>query len=118
MITLAGGAQFLFLTVYFHGAERFVPDFHIPIIVGIAALVWRMDEVLQSRIGLRFAFWLIVAGLTIWTAGIGFFGGFGVPPKLFHSFNPELYTYLASYWNDRYAALNTLLKALGLPGQS
>jgi hypothetical protein len=118
MITLAGGAQFLFLAIYFHGAERFVPDFHIPIIVGIAALVWRMDEVLQSRIGLRFAFWLLVAGLTIWTAGIGFFGGFGVPPKLFHSFNPELYTYLASYWNDRYAALNILLKALGLPGQS
>ena len=43
MITLAGGAQFLFLTIYFHGAERFVPDFYIPMILGIAVLVWKMD---------------------------------------------------------------------------
>jgi hypothetical protein len=117
MITLAGGVQFLFLTIYFHGAERFVPDFYIPITLGIAALVWKLDEIIQRTPGFRFAFWLIVAGLTIWTAGIGFFGGFGVPPKLFRSFNLELYTYLASYWNDHYAAFNTLLTALGFLGQ-
>jgi hypothetical protein len=68
-----------------------------------------MDEVFKPKPGVRFAFWLIVLGLTIWTAGIGVFGGFGVPPELFRSFNPVLFNQLASYWNDRYAGFIVLL---------
>jgi len=102
MVTWAGGAQFLFLMVYFHFAERFAADFYIPFILTIAMLVWKMDEVLQSRGKLRLVFWMIVVGLTVWTAGLGFFSGFGVPPKIFRSFNQTLYNDLASFWN--YAA--------------
>ncbi len=108
-VTLAGAGQFLFLMVFFFGAERYIPDFYIPCILVSAILVWRMDEVLKSRLGLRLAFWLLVIGLTIWTMGIGFFGGFGVPPELFRSFNPVLFNQLAAYWNDRYAGFVILL---------
>jgi hypothetical protein len=109
MVGITAAGQFLFLMVFFFGAERYVPDFFIPLIILTAILVWRTDEVLKPRRGLRLAFWLVVAGLSIWTAAIGFWGGFGVPPELFRSFNPVLYNRLASYWNDRYEGFMILL---------
>jgi hypothetical protein len=105
MVTLAGIGQFLFLMVFFFGAERYVTDFYLPLIVGTAILVWRMDEVLKPRLGLRIALWFIVVGLVVWTMGIGLLGGFGVPPELFRSFNPVLYNQIASYWNDRFTGI-------------
>ena len=109
MVTIAGAGQFLFLLVFFFGAERYVPDFYLSLIVGLAILVWKVDEAIKPRLRLRFAFWVIVVGLTVWTVGIGFFGGFGVPPELFRSLNPGLYNHLASYWNDRSAGMIILL---------
>jgi hypothetical protein len=109
MVTLAGVGQFLFLMVFFFGAERYVPDFYLPLIVGTAILVWRTDEIFKSRLGLRIALWSIVVGLAVWTIGIGFFGGFGVPPELFRSFNPALYNQIASYWNDRFGGFIILI---------
>ena len=109
MITVAGLGQFLFLLVFFFGAERYIPDFYISLVIGIAMLCWRFDEMIRSRVRSRFVFWLIVTGLTIWTAVIGIFGGFGVPPELFRSFNPSLYSQIASSWNDRYTVLYTIL---------
>jgi hypothetical protein len=105
MVTLAGVGQFCFLMVFFFGAERYVPDFYLPLIVGTAILVWRTDEVFKSRPGLRIALWFIVVGLVVWTMGIGLLGGFGVPPELFRSFNPVLYSQIASYWNDRFTGI-------------
>ena len=90
MTMTAAAGQFLFLMVFFFGAERYMPDFYIPLVIGTAMLVWRMDEVVKHRRGLRLAFWSVTAGFTIWTAAIGLFGGFGVPPELFRSFNPDL----------------------------
>jgi hypothetical protein len=108
MISLAGLGQFLFLMLFFFSAERYVPDFYLPLVLGTAMLVWTVDEILKPRIGLRILFWAIVTGLIICTVGIGIFGGFGVPPQLFHSFNPALYGRLAAYWNDRFSGLFTL----------
>ncbi len=110
MTMAAAAGQFLFLMVFFFGAERYVPDFYIPLVIVEAILIWRMDEVLKPRRGLRWALWLVTAGLTIWTAAIGLFGGFGVPPELFRSFNPVLYNQLASYWNDRFGVLIILME--------
>jgi hypothetical protein len=109
MVAVAGLGQFLFLMMFFFGAERYIPDFYIPMVLGTAMLVWRMDEILKARVRLRLALWLVVVGLIIYTAGLGFFGGFGVPPILFRSFNPALYGQIAAYWNDRYTALFTPL---------
>ena len=109
MVAIAGLGQFLFLMVFFFGAERYIPDFYIPMVLGTSMLLWRMDEIFKSRGGIRVIFWLIAAGLILWTAGMGIFGGFGVPPQLFRSFNPVLYGRLASYWNDRLPVFFTLL---------
>jgi hypothetical protein len=110
MVALAGLGQLFFLLVFFFGAERYIPDFYVPWILATAMLVWRMDEILKPRPGFRFAFWLIVTGLTICTVVLGVFGGFGVPPQLFRSFNPVLFSRLASYWSDRYTAFFTPLE--------
>lgn len=109
MVVLAGIGQLFFLLLFFFGAERYIPDFYVPLVLGTAMLVWRMDEILKPRSRLRLAFWLIAAGLTICTVVLGVFGGFGVPPQLFRSFNPALFGRLASYWNDRYTAFITPL---------
>jgi len=109
MVAIAGIGQFLFLVVFFFGAERYIPDFYIPMVLGTAMLLWRIDEILKSRVGFRMIVWLIAAGLVAWTAGMGIFGGFGVPPQLFRSFNPVLYSQLASYWNDRFTVFFTIL---------
>jgi hypothetical protein len=98
--------------VFFFGAERYIPDFYIPMLLGTTMLVWRMDEFLKPRVKLRFAFWLFITGTVIWTVVIGVFGGFGVPPGLFRSFNPTLYSQLASYWNDRSSSFFILLERL------
>ena len=109
MVIVAGLGQFLFLLVFFFGAERYIPDFYLSVVLGTVILVWKLDEIVLQRLNLRIGLWLIVAGLTICTVGIGFFGGFGVPPQLFRSFNPALYSQLASYWNDRFTFIFTLL---------
>ena len=109
MVTVAGLGQFLFLMVFFFGAERYIPDFYISMVLGMAMLVWSMDEFLKPRARLRLAFWLVVVGLIFFSVAMGFFGGFGVPPLLFRSFNPALYGRLTSYWNDCYTALFTPL---------
>jgi hypothetical protein len=109
MVITAGFGQLFFLLVFFFGAERYIPDFLIPLILGTAMLVWKTDEMLKPRLRLRIVFWVVTVGLTFWTAGIGFFGGFGVPPQLFRSFNPAYYGQLASYWNDRYALISILV---------
>jgi hypothetical protein len=100
MILFAAFLQFLVIMMYFYSAMRFVADFYLPVALGIAMIVWRVDEILQRRFWVRAAFWLLVFGLILWTAGIGFFGAFDVPPQIFRTFNPALYVHLASYWNN------------------
>jgi hypothetical protein len=112
MIATAGLGQFFFLLVFFFGAERYIPDFYISLVIGTAMLAWWIDEMIKTRVRIRFVFWLIVTGLTIWTAAIGIFGGFGVPPELFRSFNPPLYNQIASGWNDRYEVFHAILTRL------
>ena len=78
-------------------------------------LVWRIDEMLPSRPKLRFCFLVIVTGLAIGTAGIGFFSGFDIPPQIFRHYNPVLYSHLASYWNNYFQDLKTIVDVLQIP---
>jgi len=105
MIFIAGLGQFLYLMVFFYDAMRYVADFYLPLILGIAILVWQADRYLQNVLSLRIVLWLAVIGLACWTAGIGFFGGFDIPPQTFRDSNPTLYINLASYWNKLYAGI-------------
>ncbi len=115
MIASVAAGQFLFLTVFFYGAERYVADFYLSLLLCIAMLIWWLDEQLVSLKWLRIAFWLVIAGLALWTVCIGSFGAFGIPPKVFRASNPALFSQLASYWNDRYSTLIAVLhKAIGL----
>jgi hypothetical protein len=116
MVMLAGLGQFLFLLVFFYDAMRYIADFYLPLTFGLAILTWHTDDYLQHVPPLRAVFWLVVIGLVFWTTGIGFFGSFDIPSQIFRSSNPVLYAHLASYWNDRYADLMTLLKIFGIRG--
>jgi hypothetical protein len=107
MIMVAVLAQFLFLTVLFYAAMRYMADFYLPLVLGIWILVWQVDEHIRRVPWLRVVFWIVVTTLVIWTAGIGFFGSFDIPPGTFRVSNPGLYMQIASYWDD-------LLKALGI----
>ncbi len=113
MISFAAAGQFLFLMVFFYVAERYIVDFYLPFILGLAIFVWQIDESMQFRQPFRLGLWLIVAGLTVWTAAVGFFGCFGVPTLVSNYYDPALYARLASYWNARHAqfqfALNSTL---------
>jgi hypothetical protein len=102
MVLVAALAQFLFLTVFYFDAMRFIADFYLQLTLGIWILVWEADHVLQSRATLRLLFWLMVIGLVFWTVGIGFFAGFDIPPQSFRTSNPILYKHLETYWNHLY----------------
>jgi hypothetical protein len=99
MIAAAGFAQFLFLLFFFYAAMRYMADFYLEWVLIAALLAWKLDGRLLDRRQLRFAFWLLVFVLTVWTAGIGIFGGFDIPPGFFRSANPELYARLAEGLN-------------------
>jgi hypothetical protein len=109
MIGVAAAAQFLFVLVFFYGAERYLADTYLSLILIIAMLTWKTDENLRERPWLRFALWSAVLALTAWTAAIGFFGSFSIPPRLFRTSNPALYAQLASYWTDRFAWLQAVV---------
>jgi len=115
IILIAAVAQITYLLIFFYGAMRYLADFYLLLILTVAMLVWRMDEMLQSKPKLRICFWIVVTGLGIWTAAIGFFGGFDIPPQLFRNYNPVLYSHLASSWNNYYQDLKVIIDALWLP---
>lgn len=108
MIIISGIAQFLFLMIFFYGAMRYIADFYLPLTFGILILVWQTDGFLRPIIALRVIFWAIVVGLILWSAGIGFFGGFDIPPQAFRMANPILYIHLASHWNHFYSSIISL----------
>lgn len=100
--------QFLFLTVLFYAAMRYIADFYLPLALGIWILVWQVDEYLRRVTWLRVAFWIIITTLVIWTVGIGFFGSFDIPPGTFRVSNPGLYSQLESFWNQWYTKIDSL----------
>jgi hypothetical protein len=102
MILVAALMQFLFLTVFYFDAMRFMADFYLQLALGIWILVWKTDTIIRSRVILRVIFWIVVIGLAFWTTGIGFFAGFDIPPQTFHISNPILYRQLETYWNNFY----------------
>jgi len=107
MIMVAGLGQFLYLMIFFYDAMRYIADFYLPLILCVAILVWQADSFLQRILPLRITLWVIVIGLAFWTASIGFFGGFDIPPQIFRNLNPTLYVQLASYWNHIYAGITS-----------
>lgn len=108
MIMMAGLGQFLYLMIFFYDAMRYIADFYLPLTFMIAILVWRADDFMQHILPMRIALWLIVTVLAFRTAGVGFFGGFDIPPQIFRNLNPTLYVQLASYWNGFYAGITSL----------
>lgn len=109
MLSSAAAGQFLFLMVFFYGAERYIVDFYLPLILCVAIIVWQLDQSLRVFQPMRFALWVIVGGLTAWTVGIGYFGCFGVPTLVSNYNDPALLSRLASYWNARHAQFQALL---------
>jgi hypothetical protein len=116
MIAIAGLAQFLFLMVFFFGAMRYMADFYLSLVFLIAVFIWRMDELVKPEPLGRTVFWLVIIGFMIWTTGIGFFGAFDIPPRIFHDANPALYSRLETYWNHLYGEFLPLLQVIGIPG--
>jgi len=115
IILIAAVAQIMYLLIFFYGAMRYLADFYLLLILTVVMLVWRMDEMLQSKPKIRICFWIVVAGLGIWTAAIGFFGGFDIPPQLLRNYNPVLYSHLESSWNNYYQDIKVIVDALWLP---
>lgn len=115
MIMVAALVQFLFLAMFFYVAMRYMADFFLPMVLGIWILVWRVDKAIRSRAILRVVFWVLVAALVFWTVGIGFFGGFDIPPQTLRFLNTYLYRQIAAYWDYRHVEMISLLKALGIP---
>jgi hypothetical protein len=115
IILMAAAAQVLYLLIFFYGAMRYIADFYLLFILIVAMLVWRTDEIFQSKPKLRICFWMLVLALAIWTAGIGYFGGFDIPPRVFRNSNPVLYAHLASYWNNDYQSLKVIYNVLWIP---
>ena len=105
MVVSAGFVQFLFLTMFFFTAMRYMADFYLPLVLVIWVLVWWVDERIRDSLGLRMAFWLAVTLLVSWTVGIGFFGSFDIPPQSLRVLNPELYMQIASGWDHWFQAL-------------
>lgn len=99
MVLAAVFVQFLFLTMFFFTAMRYLADFYLPLVLGIWLLVWWVDERIRHSLRLRMAFWLAVTLLVFWTVGIGFFGSFDIPPQSLRVLNPDLYMQIASYWD-------------------
>jgi hypothetical protein len=111
---VAALAQFLFLTVLFYTAMRYIADFYLQLALGIWILVWQMDECTRPFRRGRRIFWLLVTVMVLWTVGIGFFGGFDIPPQPIRHANPTLYMQIESFWNNRYAEMIAVFKALGI----
>ena len=105
MVVSAGFVQFLFLTMFFFAAMRYIADFYLPLVLGIWLLVWWVDERIRHSLRLRLALWLAVTLLVFWTVGIGFFGSFDIPPQSLRVLNPDLYMQIASYWNHWFHSL-------------
>jgi hypothetical protein len=114
MIMVAPLAQFLFLTLLFFAAMRYMADFYLQLVVGIWLMVWWVDERIQPRARWRTVLWLLVTVLVLWTVGLGFFGSFDIPPQPFRFANPTLYMQIASYWDQRYEGMLSLFRALGI----
>jgi hypothetical protein len=109
MMASAAAAQFVFLLVFFYAAERYVVDFYLPLVVCLALVMWRVDEVLRRNRPLRIGLWFVVAVLGLWTAAIGYFACFGVPTLVGNFYEPAMLAQLASFWNSSYASLRALL---------
>jgi hypothetical protein len=112
MITSAAAGQFLFLVVFFYGAERYIVDFYLPLIVSLAIIIWQIDVSILRMGSMRLVLWLVVAGLTLWTTAIGYFACFGVPTLVSNYYDPALYARLASYWNERHVEYEALLAGI------
>lgn len=114
MIAFAGLLQFLFLMFFFYGALRYVAEFTLPALLAAAFLGWELDRRLLGRPKLRTALWVGVSALVLWTAALGFFGGFALLPELFKQNNPALYQSLALNWTRTGNYLVGLLKIPGI----
>jgi len=115
LILTACMVQVFFLLIFFYGAMRYLADFYLLLTLIVAMIVWRIDETIQSRPRLRICLWVIVTGLVLGTSGMGLFGGFDIPPQIFQHYNPVLYSHLASYWNNCYQGLKTIIHTLWIP---
>ena len=102
MLGLGGLVQFLYLLFFYYNAMRYGADFFLTALLLVAISIWSMDNYLRPYAGWRIVFWLFVAVLTVWSAGIGFFAGFDIPPQIFRHANPELYQSIADWWNRVY----------------
>jgi hypothetical protein len=107
MIMAAVLVQFLFLTMFFFAAMRYMADFYLQLVLGIWLLIWWLDRSLRPNLRLRAALWLVVTALVFWTVAIGFFGSFDMPPQSLRVWNPDLYIRIASYWDHWFEALGT-----------
>jgi hypothetical protein len=108
MVMAAVLVQFLFLTMFFFAAMRYMADFYLQLVLGIWLLVWWVDGQIRTNVRLRAALWLAVTVLVFWTVGIGFFGSFDIPPQSLRVLNPDLYTRIASYWDHWFKSLEIL----------
>jgi hypothetical protein len=77
-------------------------------------LGWELDRRLLGRPKLRTALWVGVSALVLWTAALGFFGGFALLPELFKQNNPAVYQSLALNWTRTGNYLVGLLKIPGI----
>ncbi|HMD90069.1 MAG TPA: hypothetical protein VKF38_12985 [Anaerolineaceae bacterium] len=112
MLLLASLLQFIFLLCYFYSAMRYIPDFLIPLLLGIYLLIWEFDKQIRHNPLLRWLFWLVIIGLCIATVAIGFFAGFDIPPQYIRTENPQLFSSLTTFWNHPY---NQMIILLGKP---
>ncbi len=114
MIAAAAAGQFMFLMVFFYATERYVADFYLPVVLCVGMLAWRVDASFRALRPLRAAFWLMVAGLAVWTAGIGYFSCFGVPPLVSNFYDPAMIAKLAAFWNGVHAGIQSVLPRASL----
>jgi hypothetical protein len=118
MLASAAALQFLFIALYYYGAERFVGDFYLLSVLTAALAFERLDADLLHLRPLRLGLWLMALILVVWTVATGCLGAFGVPPKTFSLENPVVYSRLASSWNDRWLMWQSLLERVtALTGQ-
>jgi hypothetical protein len=112
MLLVASLLQFTFLLFYFYSAMRYIPDFYMPLLLGAYFIIWAVDQQIKHIPVLRWLFWLVIIGLAIATAGIGFFAGFDIPPQFLRIENPHLFGSLATFWNHQY---NQVIALIGEP---
>jgi hypothetical protein len=100
--------QFLYLTLFFFAAMRYMADFALQLILGIWILVWGVNDFTQPNKPLRIALWIVVTLLVLWTVGIGFFGSFDIPPQTLRVSEPGLYMRIASFWDHWFQTLGLI----------